>query len=35
MAVAAHTLAEGILLVHVLTFRDEAPYFNDIAPHRF
>jgi hypothetical protein len=27
--------AEGIPLVHVLTFRGEAPYYNAFAPHRF
>ena len=26
---------EGIPLVHVLTFRGEAPYYNAFAPHRF
>ena len=26
---------EGIPLIHVLTFKGEAPYYNAFAPHRF
>jgi hypothetical protein len=26
---------EGLVLVHVLGFQGEAPYFNAFAPHRF